>query len=509
METMAATCGPAEPPTAGAGTFDTVNPATSEVIASFAVHGEAEVAAAVARARQAAAWWAALPAKGRRERLLAWKSLLTRYLRRLAELVHAETGKPRGDAELEIILAAAHLDWAARNAATTLRGRRVRPGLLALNQSARVEYRPLGVIGVIGPWNYPVLTPMGSIGDALAAGNAAVFKPSELTTAVGRWLADSFAEVVPDHPVLQVVTGPASTGEALARSAVDKIAFTGSSATARTVMISCAQNLTPMVAECGGNDAFLVDADADLDAAADAAVWGALTNAGQTCAGVERVYVVDEVYQAFAEKLAARVAQARPGDDREADYGPMTRPAQIDVIEKHIADALSRGADAVVGGLDSVRRPYVGPVILTDVPEESRAVREETFGPTMTVTRVADMAEAVRRANASNYALGATVFCGNRRRALRYARVLRGGSTAVNSVLSFAAVPALPFGGSGESGFGRVHGADGLREFAQAKAITRQRMRSPVNLASMRRTDRNLARARGLATLVHGRRRGR
>ena len=175
-------------------------------------------------------------------------------------------------------------------------------------------------------------------------------------------------------------------------------------------MAACAQNLTPMVAECGGKDAFIVGADADLDAAADACAWGALSNAGQTCVGVERVYVVQDVYHTFLEKLTDRVTRVRPGDDREADYGPMTLPGQAEVIEKHIADALARGGRPVIGGIASIRRPYVGPVILADVPEESKAVTEETFGPTITVTKVASLAEGVELANASRYGLGGTVF---------------------------------------------------------------------------------------------------
>jgi acyl-CoA reductase-like NAD-dependent aldehyde dehydrogenase len=487
-------------------TFDTLNPATSEVIATFPVCGEHEIQAAVGRARRAAAWWAGLPAKDRRLRLLAWKSHITRYMARLAELVHTETGKPLADAQLEILLAIVHIDWAAKNAHKVLRPRRVRSGLIAINQASTLEYQPLGVVGVIGPWNYPVFTPMGSIVYALAAGNAVVFKPSELTPAVGGWLVSSFAEVVPEQPVLQLITGAGETGDILARSKVSKIAFTGSAATARKVMAACAQNLTPMVAECGGKDAFIVGDDADLDAAADAAAWGALSNAGQTCVGVERVYVVDAVYHTFLEKLTERVAGLRPGDDREADYGPMTMPGQIDVIENHIADALSRGGRPIVGGMASIRRPFVGPVILADVPEASSAVTDETFGPTVTVTKVADLAEGVRLANGGQYGLGGTVFAGNKKKAMAAARTLRSGMTAINAVIAYASVPALPFGGSGDSGFGRIHGADGLREFSRPKAITRQRMKPLVNLTSFSRTDQDMKKILSLVTVLHGKR---
>jgi acyl-CoA reductase-like NAD-dependent aldehyde dehydrogenase len=489
--------------------LETVNPATGEVLATFPEHGRREVDAAVAAAREAAAWWAGLGWNGRRLRLLAWKSYLVRYMGRLAQLMHEETGKPLDDAKLEIILAIFHIDWAARHARRVLRPRRVRSGLAAINQVSTVEYAPLGVVGVIGPWNYPVFTPVGSIAYALAAGNAVVFKPSELTPATGSWLVRSFSEALAVFgeplPVLQVVTGSGSTGEALARSGVDKIAFTGSAATARKVMAAAADNLTPVLAECGGKDALLVSADADLDAAADAAAWGAMSNAGQTCVGIERVYVADAVYHSFLERLTQRVSGLRPGSDAEASYGPMTMPAQSDIVAKHLTDALARGGRAVVGGPDAVSPPYVRPVVLTDVPEHSRAVTEETFGPTVTVTSVVNMAEAVSYANASKYGLGSAVFAKDKSAAMTAARSLRSGMTSINSVIGFAIVPALPFGGVGESGFGRIHGADGLREFTRPKAITRQRFRPLINLTSFGRTDKDMKRIITLVTLLHGR----
>ncbi len=489
--------------------LETVNPATGEVLATFPVHGRREVDAAVVTAREAASWWAGLGWSGRRIRLLAWKSYLVRYMGRLAQLMHEETGKPLDDAKGEIILAVLHIDWAARHARRVLRARRVRSGLFAFNQAATLEYQPLGVIGVIGPWNYPVFTPVGSIAYALAAGNAVVFKPSELTPATGAWLVRSFGEALEGfgsaQPVLQLITGPGSTGEALARSGVAKLAFTGSAATARKVMAAAADNLTPVLAECGGKDALLVGADADLDAAADAAAWGAMSNAGQTCVSVERVYVADAVYHSFLERLTDRVSGLRPGFDFSASYGPMTLPSQSEVVAKHVADALARGGRAVVGGRDSIDGPYVRPVVLTDVPESSAAVQDETFGPTLTVRSVVNMAEAVSYANAGRYGLGSAVFSRDRRAAMNAARSLRTGMTSVNSVIGFALVPALPFGGVGESGFGRIHGADGLREFTRPKAITRQRMKPMFNVLTFGRSDKDLRRLVMLVTLLHGR----
>jgi acyl-CoA reductase-like NAD-dependent aldehyde dehydrogenase len=491
-------------------TFESLNPATGEVLATYGIDGEREVAAAVRRAQAAAAWWGGLSFGERRLRLLAWKSHLTRYMGRLAQLVHDETGKPLDDATLEIINTILHLDWAARHAQSVLKPRRVPSGIAMYNQAASVEYHPLGVIGVIGPWNYPVHTPMGSIGYALAAGNAVVFKPSELTTGVGQWLVQSFSEVLSEvfgdtEPVLQLVTGLGATGAELAKSGVNKLAFTGSATTARKVLAAAAETLTPVLAECGGKDALLVAADADLDAAADAAAWGAMSNAGQTCVGVEQVYVVESVYHSFLDKLTQRVAQLRPGDDASAAYGPMTLPGQLDVVERHLTDAVAHGGRAVQGGLDSVHSPYVSPVVLVDVPADSVAAREETFGPVVSVTPVPSLAEAVRLTNASSYALGSAVFTRRRRAGVRAARALRAGMTSVNSVVAFAAVPALPFGGSGESGFGRIHGPDGLREFSRAKSITRQRMRPLIRTTTFERTQADMDRLVKLITVLHGR----
>ncbi|MGW0477848.1 aldehyde dehydrogenase family protein [Nonomuraea sp. NPDC003214] len=484
-------------------TFDSLNPATGAVVGSHPNQDAEAVSAAVARAETAAAWWGGLGHAGRRRRLLDAKAVVTRHLRELAALVHEETGKPVGDATLEIVLAITHLDWAARHAEKVLRRRRVATGMIGVNLAASLEYLPLGVVGVIGPWNYPVFTPMGSIAYALAAGNAVVFKPSELTPGVGVRMAELVAEAVPEHPIFQTVTGLGETGAALARDPrVKKVAFTGSTATAKRVMAACAENLTPVVIECGGKDAFIVDADADLEAAADACLWGAMSNAGQTCVGVERVYVVDAVYEPFMRELSQRAASVRAGEH----YGPITMPGQLDVIRRHIDEAAKSGT-VVTGGPDSVRAPFVDPVIVADVPEDSPAVREETFGPTITVRRTRDVHEALELANASAYGLAGTVFSRNRRRAMELARAMRTGMTAVNSVISFAGVPALPFGGVGDSGFGRIHGADGLREFARPKAVSRQRFALPgMNLTSFTRGEQELERLIRLVTFLHGRR---
>ncbi len=307
------------------GKLESVNPATGDVVGTYLVAGTVDVEAAVARAHEAAGWWSALSFAERKQILGQWRSVLTRRIGQLADVVHQETGKPHSDAQLEIGIAIDHLAWAAGHALKVLGRRKVPSGLLMANHAASVEYLPLGVVGVIGPWNYPVYTPMGSISYALAAGNAVVFKPSELTPGVGVWLADSLAEVVSGHALLQTVTGLAETGTALCRADIDKLAFTGSAATGRKVMATCAERLTPVIIEAGGKDALLVDEDADIAAAVDAAVWGSFSNAGQTCTGVERVYVHERVYDAFLVELTRQAREVHAGTDAEAKMGPMTR----------------------------------------------------------------------------------------------------------------------------------------------------------------------------------------
>jgi aldehyde dehydrogenase (NAD+) len=491
----------------GGSTFDSLDPATGEVVGTFPVDDDVVVRYTVQRARAAAGWWRDLGFAGRARHLNAYVGEISRRIDELASLIHRENGKPHADAVLEITLVIDHLSWAARNARRVLGPRRVFPGLLAMNNSASVEYQPLGVVGVIGPWNYPVFTPIGSIAYALAAGNAVVFKPSEFTPAIGKWLVDAWASAVPEGwEVLQLVTGSGATGAALCRSGVDKLAFTGSARTGRQVMAACAEGLVPVLMECGGKDALIVDDGADLEAAADAALWGGMSNGGQTCIGIERVYATEAVHDRFVSILTDKARGLHPGTGGDADWGPPTMPSQTEVIRRHLDDAIGHGGRAVVGGPGTVSTGGVGPTILVGVPEHSTAVTEETFGPTLTVTQVRDAEEALAKTNAGEYGLGGAVFARSRARGIELARRMRSGMTSVNSVVTFAFIPGLPFGGVGESGFGRIHGPDGLREFTRPHAITAQRFPLPVNMTSFNRpavATEVLSRA---MKLLHGRR---
>ncbi|QIS22374.1 aldehyde dehydrogenase family protein [Nocardia terpenica] len=489
-------------------TLTSIDPATGAVVATHPIADEAAVRAAVAQARIAAATWGALGYADRRRHLLRWGSRLVTRADEFCELIHAENGKPRDDAYLELTLALEHIHWAAVNAEKVLKPKKVSPGLLMANFAAYIEQRPLGVIGVIGPWNYPVYTPNGSIAYALAAGNAVVFKPSEYSTSIGNYFARAFAEANPELPegVFGTVNGYGATGAALVHAGVDKIAFTGSTATGKKIMAAAAADLTPVLLECGGKDAVIVAADADIAAAADAVAFGATMNGGQTCAGVERVYVDRSIRDEFIAEVKRILSSVRAGSDDKAAYGPMTMPSQIDVVRRHIENALNNGGTAVLGGPESVKAPYIEPVVLVDTDESSEAVQEETFGPTVTIRTVSGIDEAVELANNSRYALGSTVF--SRKQGLAIARRLRAGQTSVNSVLGFAAISALPFGGVGDSGIGRIHGAPGLLEFTSPHSIAVQRFAIPgMALLSYARTERTMNLLRKVVPLIHGRHR--
>ena len=452
--------------------FTSFDPRDGSPIATYPIATCEDVDRIVADARSAARWWAELGHSRRRARLDQWRRILASRIDELTAVLVAETGKTPSDAKSEVVVGLDHLHWAAKHARSILRRRRPLSGMLMINHVATIDYEPLGVVGVIGPWNYPVLTPLGSIAYALAAGNAVVFKPSQYTPGVGKWLVDTFTEVVPDHPVFSLLTGDGSTGAALCEAEIDKVAFTGSTATGRRVMSSCAKRLTPVLMECGGKDVLIVDSDADLRLAAEAAVWGAMVNAGQACLAVERVYVLDDVAEGFLEHVRHRCATIRPGPDANASFGPITMPAQVDVIRRHVEAAVHDGGGLIIGGPESIQPPYVHPVVVTNVPEESAAMTEETFGPVLIINTVRSVDEAIVRSNSSRMGLGATVF--GRKNADRIASALRVGMVGVNSVMPVMAMPTLPFGGVGESGFGRIHGEEGLKEFVRTKAIARR-----------------------------------
>ena len=480
-------------------TFDKADPATGEVIAQYKNFSRDEVFTCVDSAHLASLRWAEFGFTARKRTLLKWASYITKNHNEIAHLVASECGKPIGDAALEVSISIDNLSWAAKHAEQIMRKQDRPSGLLMFNMKAQVQRSPLGVVGVIGPWNYPIFTPMGSIAYALAAGNTVVFKPSEYTPGVGKWLADSFAQIAPFENILTTVTGLPDTGKALTESAVNKISFTGSTRTAKKVAASCAERMIPVVLECGGKDPVIVDTDADLKLAAEYALWSAMANAGQSCIGAERVYVVESVADQFIEIITNMAKKIQVGKD----YGPATMPSQLNVIQSHLDNAKARGAKFLVGGDDSVKGAFVEPVIMVDVPEDSTAMTQETFGPTLAINKVLNTDEAIRLSNASSYGLAAAVF--SKRNGEQIASKLACGMVSINSVFLFAAIPSVPFGGVKDSGYGRIHGAEGLLEYTYARTVVKTRFKIPLKFTSFGRTKLSEKVLTTLIKRLHGR----
>ena len=465
--------------------FNSYNPVTNKIIGTYPIQLDREVDQVVAQARLVSTKWVNLGFNGRKKTLLAWSNYIIKNIEEVASIISLETGKPLSDARLEVSIAVSHIGWAARHAEDVMRTSHRAPGALMANMSATVQRSPLGVVGVIGPWNYPIFTPVGSIAYALAAGNTVVFKPSEYTPGVGVWLEESFSSVAPFTDIFTTITGLGQTGAALCNSAIDKLSFTGSTKTAKLVAAACATNMIPVVLECGGKDPVIVASDANIDRAVDATIWSAMANSGQSCIGAERVYVDKKVASVFISKAVELAKSVNAGAPGEGNYGPVTMPSQIDVIASHLKAAIKDGGKFAYGSAKSVQAPFVQPVILVDVPESSTAIREETFGPIIIVNTVNNMHEAIELSNSSRYGLGANVW--SRRQGKKIASQLQCGMVAINSTFSFAAIAAVPFGGVKDSGYGRVHGPEGLLEYTFARTVVRTRFNLPINFLSFKR----------------------
>ena len=494
--------------TADQTTFTVTNPATGESVGTFPVHTADDIAERAAAARAAQIWWAGLGYAERKRRLNRWIAAIGQQSDEICDLGFAETGRPRGDVQFELIAGLEDIRWAAAHAGRVLKERRVAPGMALFNFGATVSYPPLGVVGVIAPWNVPIYTVLCGLAYALAAGNAAIVKPSAYAPASSVLVMDAFYTANPDAPagLISWVTGFADTGSALCKAGLDKIAFTGSVPTGRKVMAACAEYLTPVLLELGGKDVTIVAEDADVEKAATAVVWGGFFNGGQACVGIERVYVTEAVRDPFLAKVKEIADQVTTGLGENDAYGPMIVPAQIDLVRRHVTDAIAAGATALVGGVDSIRAPFVDPIILVDVPEDCSAVQEETFGPVIVINTVADVEEALTKANATKFGLGSSVFSAKRGKEI--AARLKAGGTTINSVLTFVGMPSVPFGGIGDSGFGRFHGDDGLREFAAPKATTTKRFQLGPDMQSFPRRPEDFEQVRKMVKFRYAKRRG-
>ncbi|MFC1661883.1 aldehyde dehydrogenase family protein [Gemmatimonadota bacterium] len=448
-----------------------LRPTDSSLVGELAVTPSRDVPERVARARSVQEGWVSLTPKDRERRLRGLVKALETRAPEIEETIVAETGKPRAEAIAEMVAVADLIRYYLKNATGFLRPRRRETGWL-LWKRARVLHEPLGVIGVISPWNYPFLLSMNPVVTALFAGNGAVLKPSEYAPYCGLLVEELTRDAGLPDGLVQVIVGGGETGEALVRSGVDKLFFTGGSGTGRRVLEAAAATLTPVVLELGGKDAAIVLEDADLERAARGIVWGAFQNAGQTCLSVERVFVMEEVYDVFLREVLAQVRELSTGTGRGVDVGPMTTPEQLLKVEELLEDAVGRGAVVLAGGerADPASNVLL-PTVLTGLDSSARVLQEETFGPLLPITPVKDAHEAIERANETAYGLSASIWTGDRRRGEELAGKIRAGGVCVNDVIAHYGVPGLPFGGIGESGFGRSKGPEGLAELTRTRSV--------------------------------------
>lgn len=469
-------------PTRDDGRIECVEPATLERLGTVPVDGPEAVRQAVAQAREAQASWANSSFAERRKLLKHILAHVLDHADELSQIVVRDSGKTRENAMMgEIWPVCEKLRWTIANGEKHLKPERMSSGLF-LHKKATVLYQPLGVIGVICPWNYPLQNVLGPTIPALFAGNGVVVKVSEQVA----WSSERFQRIFDEaldavgypRELVRIVNGYGATGAALVRSGVDEVIFTGSVENGRRILEGSVENLTPVVLELGGKDPFIVCEDAHLEQAVHAALTGVYISAGQSCMAAERVLVHEAIYDAFVARVTEEVSSLRFGSSRDeiVDMGAIVSEPQLAIIERLVNDAVAKGARALVGGKRSEKRGrFFPPTVLVDVTEEMAIMREELFGPVMVIHRVKSDEEAIEIANGTRFGLGATVMSKSRSRARRIAEQLRVGSCTVNDFGFTYMAQDLPFGGVGDSGFGRLNGREGLRGCTNKKAILEDR----------------------------------
>jgi succinate-semialdehyde dehydrogenase/glutarate-semialdehyde dehydrogenase len=453
------------------GRVESYNPATGESLGSLPAATADEARAAVARARAAQPAWAALSPRERRRLLLRFRDLVVERMEDIARTDVRETGKPLTEALGVVVGAADALGYYANLAVKLEHGRRTGAGPLPFKQ-CKMFYRPRGVAAVISPWNYPFFLAMLHIAPALAAGNAVVHKPSEHTPRVGLLVGElARAAGLPDG-LVQIVLGDGSVGAAIIDAGVDIVSFTGAPHTGKKVMALAAQHLTPVILELGGKDAAIVLDDADLERAANAVSWGAFINAGQTCVAIKRAIVHTAVYDRFVDMLAERVRKLQPSAGDDAQMGALTLSRESERLDRQVRAAVDAGARLVCGGgLLPGPGVFYAPTVLADCTPDMPAVREESFGPLLTILRAKDDDDALRLANDSAFGLAGSIFSEDRERALAMAAHFHTGGVAINDALTQTTNPRLPFGGVKHSGLGRVGSEHGFAAYCNVQAV--------------------------------------
>lgn len=454
-----------------------MSPATGEALPQALATPLGDIDAVVQRARAAQARWAALSVGGRGKALAQLKPRILRRAEEIAKLIREETGKPEVEALLGEVLASADVvDFWAERIAEELEPYEAEIDALSYpKKRAWVHREPRGTIALVMPWNFPFALPLRTIIPALYAGNAVVFKASEITPRTGALVAELFADIVPEG-LVSVVQGGGDAGARLVEADVDFVVFTGSTETGRKVARACAERLVPCAVELGGKDAAIVLADADLERAANGIAWGAMMNAGQNCGAVERVYVERSVAPELTAKIVAAVKALRFGED----VGPLATPAQRAIVERHVEAARSAGAEVLTGGA-ALGAPGVSgyePTVVRVDAEDSPLIVDETFGPVVPIVEVESVDEAVERANASRYGLTASIWSSNLRAAERLARRLRAGVVTINNHSFTGAIPSMPWGGVGESGWGATGSIFALDHLTRPRVVLVDRNRA-------------------------------
>jgi len=453
------------------------DPSTGEEIGRVPLLDADDVAAAVNRARAAQPAWAKLSYRERARFILRAREIVLAQLEEIAKLISRETGKPASEAiSMEIVPTLDLMHYFAKHTAQLLDRRRIDIGQYNLMaRSSYIVYKPLGVVGIISPWNFPWATPLDEVVMALMAGNAVVVKPSELTPLTALKIASVFKQAQLPDGLLEVITGDGSTGAALVEAGVNKIMFTGSVNTGKRVAEAAAKHLTPVVLELGGKDPMIVLEDADLENAARAAIWGAFCNSGQACASIERCYVQESVAEKFIDLVVkeTRLLKQDKASTDAIDVGAMTNERQLKIVEDHVGDAVARGAKVRTGGhrLNDSSGWFHQPTIMTGVDHTMKLMREETFGPVLPIMTFKTDDDAIRLANDSIYGLTASVFTRDTSRGRRIAEQIDAGTVMINEVVYTHAVAQTPWGGVKQSGYGRTHGRLGLLEMVSAQHI--------------------------------------